>query len=189
MSKRIVGLHRPKGVEREKNDFYATHPSAIPPLLNVLGWQNGGKLIRENSCGMGHLSRPMIDAGHTVISTDLINRGYGIPDIDFLTDSWLDGLGYDAIIMNPPYKLAMQFVKKSLRLAPVVCAFLRLSWLESEGRAEFFRKHPPAIVAVFKKRVPSAKNANFEKAGSSTVAYAWFIWYRGYTGEPVIKWI
>lgn len=39
------GLHRKEGEEREENDFYATHPAAIPPLLKVLGWENGGKFI------------------------------------------------------------------------------------------------------------------------------------------------
>lgn len=185
----IVGLHRHNGEDREKEDFYATHPDAIPPLLKLLGWQNGGKVIRENSCGMGHLCRPMEAAGHTVVASDLIDRGYGITGVNFLEPSWLDGLKYDAVIMNPPYKLALSFVEKSLTLAPVVCAFLRLTWLESDQRRTFFERYPPHTVAVFSDRMASAKNADFERYKGGSVAYAWFIWQRGYVDRPGIVWI
>lgn len=124
----MIGLHRPPGVERQPEDFYATHPCAIPPLMNFLGWQNGGKLILEPCCGKGHLSSVMEIYGHTVVSTDLIDRGYGIGSVDFLSDHWTQHLNYDATITNPPYKLALKFVEKSLTLAPVVCMFLRLSF-------------------------------------------------------------
>ncbi len=28
-----------------------------------------------------------------------------------------------------------------------------------------------------------------KKMASSTMAFAWFVWEKGYTGEPIIKWI
>lgn len=186
-NKHIIGLHRPPGVERQPDDFYATHSSAIPPLLKLLGWEHGGKLIWENSCGQGHLSRPLIEAGHTVISTDLIDRGFGIPGVDFLRPSLLDGVPFDAIIMNPPYKLDLEFVEKSLRIAPVVCAFFPLRWLASVKRADLYENTPPSMVAVNIKRVPCSKNGLFGKNESSTVDTAWFIWERGFTGDPVVK--
>jgi len=37
-----------------------------------------------------------------------------------------------------------------------------------------------------------AKNAEFEamrKGGGSAVAYAWFVWEKGFKGDPSIKWI
>ncbi len=189
MSK-IYGLHRHDGDAREENDFYATHPTSIPPLLKLLGMERGGAIIRENSCGQGHLSKELERYGHTVISSDLIDRGYGITGINFLEKSWLDDLRYDLTIMNPPYKHALEFVKKSLTQTPTVCAFLRLTWLESENRREFFINNPPHTIGVFSKRMPSAKHGDFERIGNGgTVAYAWFIWSRGYKGDPVIKWI
>lgn len=186
---RIVGLNTQEGEEREEHDFYATHPSSIPPLLKLLGWENGGKVVWENSCGQGHLSKEIEKAGHTVISSDLINRGYGIHGIDFTKGSWLDLMRYDGIIMNPPYKYSQLFIEKSLTIAPVVCAFLRLTFLESSRRTEFFRLNPPKTIAVFRKRVPSAKDGNFDSYKSGAVAYAWFIWEKGYTGKPVVEWI
>lgn len=104
MTGNMHGLHRKEGEEREEHDFYATHPSAIPPLLDVLDWKNGGKFIYEPACGLGHLSEPLQIYGHTVISTDLIDRGYGVGGVDFLQPTVYDNLGFDAVITNPPYK-------------------------------------------------------------------------------------
>jgi len=174
--------------EREPNDFYATHPSAIPPLLEVLDWRKPQK-IWENSCGTGCLSKPLINAGHFVTSTDLIDRGFGTGGIDFLEPSWLDHEQWDAVIMNPPYKHAQEFVEKSLTLAPVVCAFLRLAFLESSGRKVFFDTTPLETVAVFRKRIPYSKEGKFDDFKSHPVAYAWFIWRRGCQSSPIIRWI
>lgn len=36
------------------------------------------------------------------------------------------------------------------------------------------------------------KNADFEgmkQGGGSAVAYAWFVWEKGFNGRPVIEWI
>lgn len=45
------------------------------------------------------------------------------------------------------------------------------------------------IVARGYKNTKCAKNGEFEKYSSSAVAYAWFIWEKGYKGNPIIKWI
>jgi predicted RNA methylase len=183
----LLGLHRQPGDEREEHDFYATHPHAVPPLLRLLG--KSVSVIREPCCGMGHLSIPMEIAGKTVISTDLVDRGYGVPGVNFLTQNPLfDSIPTDAVVMNPPYKLAQEFIEKALTLAPVVAAFLRISFLESETREEFYRKHPPRYVACFSRRARSAKHGDFSGNGGP-ILYAWFIWHVGYQGDPSIKWI
>lgn len=187
--KHMVGIHRKEGEEREQHDFYATHPDAIPPLLNILKWDKP-KVIWENSCGQGHLSKPLMEAGHVVISTDLIDRGFGDGHgVDFLSENGYECIPFDAIIMNPPYSLALEFLQKSLTVAPVVCAFLRIQFLESQKRKEFFDNHPPKYVCVFSYRIPSSKNAIFDPKESSAVCYAWYIWERGFKGETILKWI
>lgn len=182
----IVGLNRPVGVERQPEDFYATHPCAIPPLMEFLGWTNGGKRILEPACGAGHLSFMMETYGHDVTSTDLIDRGYGTGGIDFLTTQWPP---YDAVITNPPYKFAEQFIRKSFEIAPTVCMFLRLVFLESRKRQDLYQNYPPRYVCVFVDRVPSSKDGLFLPSESSTVCYAWFIWERGFKGRPEIVWL
>lgn len=96
------------------------------------------------------------------------------------------------IITNPPYKYASRFVEKSLELIPTgnkVAMFLKLQFLESKSRKELFKKYPPKVVYVSSSRIKCAKNGEFEKYPSSAVAYAWFVWEKGFEGEPVIRWI
>lgn len=187
MTGSMHGLYRKEGEEREENDFYATHPKAIIPLMEFLKYENGGKNIYEPGCGKGHLSEMMKLYGHNVTCTDLIDRGYGVSGVDFLQPNDYDKQ-YDAIVMNPPYKHALEFIKKSITLAPIVCAFLRIAFLESRRRSEFFKTNPPRYVCVFIDRVPSSKNAVFDAKESSAVCYAWFIWERGFKGRPEIVW-
>ena len=60
--------------QRESNDFYATDPIAIDKLVSVIQLP---RKIWECACGTGCLSDRLMDFGHEVISTDLVDRGYG----------------------------------------------------------------------------------------------------------------
>ena len=61
--------------EREMNDYYATDPLAIYPLLQK---EKLSKNIWECACGEGHLSKELEKNGYSVKSTDLVNRGFGV---------------------------------------------------------------------------------------------------------------
>ena len=99
------------------------------------------------------------------------------------------------IITNPPYKHAQRFIEKALELIPAgnkVAMFLKVQFLEGKARKKLFTKHPPKTIYVSSSRLLCAKNAEFErmkKGGGSAVAYAWFIWERGFNGKPIIRWI
>lgn len=69
--------------------------------------------------------------------------------------------------------------------------FLRLLFLESKSRGEFFKKYPPKVVYVSSKRLTCAKNGNFERYRhySNAQAFAWFVWEGGYRGKAVLDWI
>lgn len=183
MSKFIKTMND-RQITAEKNDFYATDPIAIDKLFEV---ENFSYFIWECACGQGHLSERMKYHSKTVYSTDLIDRGYGHERIDFLkADLPFNG----DIITNPPYKYAVEFVEKALELTNnKVAMFLKLTFLESTGRVEFFKKYPPKKIYVFSKRVICAKNGDFENTQGSAVAYAWFVWEKGYQGLPTIDWI
>lgn len=60
--------------EREENDFYATDPKAAEYLMEL---EELNKNIWECACGEGHLSKPMLEKGYNVKSTDLIDRKFG----------------------------------------------------------------------------------------------------------------
>jgi len=174
--------------EREENDYYATEPKAAELLLEL---ETFSKNIWEPACGEGHLSEVFIKNGYQVRSSDLIWRGYGDLTIDFLkhTEKW-DG----DIITNPPYKFAKEFIQKSLELiedGSKVAMFLKVQFLEGKARKKLFLENPPKIVYVSSSRLLCAKNGEFQKmieSGGSAVAYAWYIWEKGYKGDTIIKW-
>lgn len=170
--------------EAEKHDFYATDPRAVELLLNV---ESFNKMILEPACGAGHISKALEANHYSVISTDLYDRGYGTSGVDFL--KWNEKFPGD-IITNPPYRHARQFVEKALDVVDVgakVAMFLKLTFLEGQARKEFFKTNPPRTIYVSSKRLQCAKNADF--SGTSMIAYAWFVWEKGYTGATIIKWI
>ena len=145
--------------------------------------------IWEPAVGGGHLAEVLKEYGYNVKSTDLIDRGYGEGCIDFLKQT--ETFNGD-IITNPPYKYAYDFIQKSLDLIPYgnkVAMFLKIQFLEGKARKKLFAKYPPKIVYVSSSRIKCAKNGEFEKIGSSAVAYAWFIWEKGFDGDPIIRWI
>lgn len=180
----LAASNHSKG-ERQQHDYYATEPKAIELLLDLETFNNN---IWECACGEGHLSEVLLNRGYNVYSTDLINRGFGSGGVDFLRQE--ETFNGD-IITNPPYKYAKQFVEKALELINTgskVAMFLKIQFLESISRRSLFEKHPPKIVYVATQRLNCAKNGEFEEYPSSAVCYAWFIWEKGYQGEPVIKW-
>jgi hypothetical protein len=66
--------------------------------------------------------------------------------------------------------------------------FLKLTFLEGQGRRHLFRNFPPRTVWVSSARLKCAMNGDFESVGGSATAYAWFVWVKGYKGNPEIKW-
>jgi hypothetical protein len=149
------------------------------------------KNIWECACGQGHLSEIFKNAEHNVKSTDLVDRGYGETGIDFLSQTELfDG----DIITNPPYKYAKEFVEKGLELVNdgnKVIMFLKLQFMEGKARKKLFIQHPPKTIYVSSSRITCAKNADFEMmkaGGGSAVAYAWYVWEKGFNGETIVKW-
>lgn len=174
--------------DREVNDYYATDPQALDLLLEQ---ETFSPCVWECACGAGHLSEVLKKHGYAVISTDLIDRGYGTAGIDFLNcTEQFEG----DVITNPPYKYAKEFVEHALELVTdshKVVMLLKLQFLEGKARRNLFEKHPPKVIYVASSRILCAKNGEFEKmrqGGGSAVAYAWFIWEKGFNGEPTVKW-
>ena len=177
--------------ERQVDDFYATDPISIDVLLNDGGVKLSPR-VWECAAGQGHLSEKLKEYGYEVYSTDLVDRGYGEGNIDFLAcTEQFDG----DIITNPPYKFAKEFVEHGLELVPEgrrVFMFLKLQFLEGKNRRKLFDSGCLKTVYVSSSRILCAKNADFDgmrAGGGSAVAYAWYEFEKGYKGDTKIKWI
>ena len=68
---------------------------------------------------------------------------------DFLLERQLP-IGVEAIVTNPPFKLAAAFVAHALDLCPKVVMLLRLAFLESERRTPILDGGKLARVHVFR---------------------------------------
>lgn len=176
------------GQDRAEHDFYATPPEAVKYLLNVEKFDTD---IWECASGQNHIANVLKQYGYDVRTSDIVKRTTTTEQMDFLSckeKKW-DG----AIITNPPFKLAREFVEKSLNLVgngQKVAMFLRLQFLDSLKRYELFNNCPPKRIHVFSRRVRCAKNGDFTQYKYGGVqSNCWVVWEKGYQGKTEIDWI
>lgn len=179
--------------ERAEYDYYATEPLAMELLLQE---ERFSPIIWEPACGEGHLSKVLEKHGYEVINTDLVYRGFGAEQsVDFLKLNRATDYFEGDIITNPPYKYAKEFVEKALELiddGQKVAMFLKLTFLEGKARKKLFAIAPPKRIYVSSSRLQCAKNGDFEKYKKGVglaIAYCWYVWEKGYKGDPTIRWI
>lgn len=172
---------------REKDDFYSTSPDAVERLLRVESFDGA---VWEPACGDGAICRVLADRGYSVVATDLVDRGYGEPRVDFLMEYRPRAPN---IITNPPFKLSTDFVRKALDLTTgKVAMLLRVTCLEGIERGEIYDNTPFARLWVFRQRVSFFRGGTEkwgDKSWNGMIAYGWFIWEHGYTGKPTLGWI
>ncbi len=182
---RMIGASNHCAAKREKHDYYATDPIAIPILFNEEKFTN----VWECACGEGWLSSEIKKYGVLGRSSDLIDRGYGEVGVDFLSNS--NTFWYGDIITNPPYKYSKEFVEKALEIIPKgnkVAMFLKLQFMESKNRKSLFQNHPPKTIYVSSSRIKCYKNGKNDTKNSA-IAYAWYVWQKGYKNDPIVKWV
>lgn len=168
-------------LEVRKDDLYETPPVAVHALLKV---ETLPPLLWEPACGRGAIARVLRESGHSVWCTDLVDYGYEDSEsgIDFLMERQTRN-DIQAIVTNPPFKIAGEFVAKALDLAPKVYMLLRLAFMESEKRCDILDNGTLARVYVFRKRLPMMHRDGWEgKQANSGMAFAWFIWERFHSG-------
>jgi hypothetical protein len=168
------------------DDFYATPPAAVQALLSV--YQPSHR-IWEPACGDGAIVKVLRAAGHDVIATDL--NDWGCPQSSARVDFLMERAAPPqcrCIITNPPYRLAEQFIAHALRLVPEVAMLCRLAFLESARRTQLLERSGLHRVIVFRDRLPMMHRHGWTgPKNSSSTAFAWFCWSRGYTGLPTLE--
>lgn len=169
-----------------KDDTYETPPEAVAALLDA---EPLPSCIWEPSCGPGAITRVLRTSGRVVYATDLVD--YDSPDQDeagwdFLMEQQVP-IGVQAIVTNPPYKLATEFIRHGLKLCPKVIMLLRLSFLESTGRSDIIDGGKLARVHLFRNRLPMMHRMGWEgPKTTSTVPYAWFVFDENHQGVTTL---
>ena len=169
-------------------DLYETPAVAVEALLRVLVLPSG--TIWEPACGRGAIANVLRAHGYRVVCSDLIDYGAdpsAIQGVDFLkTTEVPDGVG--CIVTNPPYMLANEFTAHALDLCRNVVMLLRLAFLESERRSPILDDAGLRRVLVFRTRLPMMHRDGWQgRKASSGLAFAWFVWERGYRGHPITQ--
>lgn len=181
--------------EKADHDFYATDPKTVKAFLDVaVNEFENVEAVHEPCCGQGHLVEAVLlyFKNAIVASTDLIDRGYGVGEQDFL-NSGLD-IKADLIITNPPFSLVNDFIKVGLEKTNRYLVYLcKIQLLETVGRKELLENSPLKYVYVHSKRQATWKNGEpldpNGKSWATTMCLAWFVWDKEYKGEPMIKFI
>lgn len=128
-----------RGAKRIEADFYPTPIEAFNPILPYLPKD---KLIWEPAKGDGRLVRRMEEYGLKADGNDL---SYGC---DFLKETG----PWHCIVTNPPFSIAKSFVTQALKVSQETFMLLRLNFLGSSERKEWWKKHEPAALFVLSKR-------------------------------------
>jgi hypothetical protein len=162
---------RESGYERKALDQYETPVTLalVPHLPEISG------AIWEPACGGGKMVVALRQVGFDVIGSDITDG------VDFLHHG-PPKTGISAIITNPPYLLAREFIERALHFegVRVVAMLLRTDFDHAATRSHLF-----AYCAMFAKKVVLTKRIRwFEgSTGSPSFNHCWMIWDRQHSGE------
>jgi hypothetical protein len=166
-------------------DYFPTPPCATRALVELvfkhLGVPYENASAREPACGEGHIAEVLTEYFGRVSASDIFDYGYGEVG-NFLEEHTSQTA--DWFITNPPFdEKAEAFLTRMLQLARVgVAMFVRLQWLEGEGRYERIfdpAMTPPTCVAFFSERIALCKG-RWDPEGGTATAYIWLVWIKGH---------
>ena len=163
---------------RKPNDAYPTPEHCIHSLLAQEAFHG---LTLEPACGDGRIVRLLMAAGSEAIGSDLAEG------VDFLTQNFGDRK-INNIVTNPPFGQATEFIERALQIATEKVALLMpLDKLSGIERQELFCNKDFPLKAVY--RFPDSVQFDPNEKGNGFMRVGWYVWERGYQGEPVIRWI
>lgn len=164
---------------RKKDDFYATIDTDVTEAL-LSRYSFGARSVHECACGTGEMAEIIKLYGYPVVATDLINRGYGTGDVDFLQ---LAHQLAPVVITNPPFLLAAEFVRHGMvdLQLDAMCLFLKSTWTHGLKRSKQFQELTPCL------KLDLTWRPDFSGAGSPTMECSWFIWKRGFKGDTTLR--
>jgi hypothetical protein len=158
-----------------ENDFVRTPLEVTKKLLELEKFEGD---ILEPCCGDGAISKVLIESGYKVISSDKFSYGFGEQkDLFEILEK------YDNIITNPPFNQKQaRFSAVKKHLLSITKKKLALLWFVKNAGNEIespTSKHLKYIY-VFNKRI------EFKEIKFGWL-FAWYVWDKEYTGDPIIK--
>lgn len=174
---------RNSGYARKERDLYET-PEWVTAALRP-HMPRPVSEAWEPACGSGKMAKALASWCGSVTSSDIAQS----QSFDFLKAE-LPG-GVDAIITNPPYEIAPEFVEHAIRLTEsiggMVAMLLRTDFDHAKSRSHLFG-HCPAFAkkVVLTKRIVWFEPEPGAKGRSPSFNHAWFIWDWKSEGAPTL---
>jgi hypothetical protein len=188
-------IHR-SAHQRKTRDFYATPAWVTEALLRHIRFRGP---IWEPCCGDGAMSMVLAAHGHQVVSTDIVDRGFGTAGLDFLATNTVPG-GCVSIITNPPYGDTGSHIGQS-RSAPAMLRFLRhalvltasvqgqlallvrLSWVAGVRAASIMSAGPFAATIILNRRIQWFEDG--DQTNTAQHHHAWIVFDHAHPpGQP-----
>ncbi len=159
----------------------------------------------EPCANRGYMVAPLKEYFGTVVASDIFDYGLGYPQHDFLMPfaPTQQAVVNDWIITNPPFRLALDIIKRGIEVAEMGVAVLVRSAFEEgiERYEQLFAQLPPTLLGVFTERVIMHKGVLRDpsklyldertgemKRPSTATSYKWMVWIEGMEPRPQI-WI
>lgn len=182
-----------RGKNREKKDNYPTPSWVVDRFLDRVDLPAGEWL--EPGAGDGAIIRAVnarrTDVRWTAIDIrdecrealmSCVGQEGSIILSNFLDPSSLpQGKRFSVGFGNPPFILAQEFIERAREVCDVVALLLRLNFLGSERRRDWFAKNMPDSY-VLPNRPPFETSAGTEersKRSTDSCEYAWMVWRAG----------
>ncbi len=166
---------RASGYERKPHDLYVTPPWVTQVLIPHIPYRI--RTIWEPAAGDGKMAKVLTDAGYILKTSDITSGE------DFLANSTHTVAYSEAIITNPPYSLAREFIECSLQRAGFVAMLLRADYDHAKTRQHLFLDTRFAKKIVLTKRIRWFEGTT----GGPPFNHCWFLWDAEHKGPPVIS--
>lgn len=139
--------------ERREDDFYPTPWEATEALLMAEEeWLRDIATIDEPACGEGAMCEIIVRHGKVVHGSDLIDRGFGFKQADFLNQNFVRT--GDGMITNPPFVHAEDFIRQAHRLGyRYIAMILKANYWHAGGRVPLFHEFRPVRVRPYSWRI------------------------------------
>lgn len=168
----VLGCADPEHPPAEKDHFYATPPDVTEAFIQAEG-RLLPEVIWEPACGDGAICKVLNTRPKSWLhSTDLVDRGYGLPRVDFLMER---KPLCPHIVTNPPFKLAHQFAMHAHDIGIDYMAMLvKADFFNSQRTATLFRVWQPARIYALSWR------PDFKGGGNPPMTCSWVV----FDGKP-----
>ncbi|MEI9984449.1 MAG: hypothetical protein WDN69_15335 [Aliidongia sp.] len=155
--------------------------------------------VWEPCCGDGAMSTVLAAQGYDVVSTDIADRGFGTPGVNFLTCHEMPA-GCRSIVTNPPYgdtgshvgqekssTAMLDFLRHALSLAAGVdgqlALLVRLQWIAGRRAAEVMSAAPFSSVVILTRRIQWFEMG--ERTNQAQHHHAWVVFDHAHPpGQP-----